>query len=494
MKVRQWTAEYNGAAYLNAQALQKVEYKVWGPNSAHYGVLKEGLYLSTGEPGLEFYEDLKTEIERRKVRERLDIQTRAQAFYIATFDGSNEPFHPAPYYNGAGWNRHKYWLVYTPYPVNNTGLYVDRWECPSLCYSDDGSDWYAYPGCPNPLVDLTPTQIARLDYYSDPCVVMNGTTMEVWYRLTNGANTAETDVYRITTTNLTSWTAPQKVLDSQNANNGIGGVGASFRSQQVFYDGSKYISIFGSTKDNLLYRAETADPASGVWTGLTRLMFAGQPAGMNIWHVGVARDGGTWHMTAYDSFLTQVQYLTSTDGVNFDFVATLLSASNGQFVTHKALYQTVPVKTELEWLVFSSGTFTDSLSPAHTKNGLCLYGGPSIDNIVPVQKLEIRGDSKSKGIEVNEQRTNATSAAVISVKGVRRLIINAGSAVVITNLINAVDGQEVFVVNALDYGEITIKHLAGGAGQIRTRSSIDLVLTQYTGQGLININGTWYQS
>src|SRR5690625_2241766 len=174
-----------------------------------------------------------------------DNASYIEPFYIETFDGSNEPYHPAVVYftNPEGWNGYRFWMVHTPFPIANKPPYRARWECPSILRSPDGQDWRKPFNAPNPLVDLTQEEIDRGDYYSDPCIVMNGQTMEIWYRKTNGANRTQTDIYRITTDDGETFTKPEIVLAPLRPDNGFPGT-MGMRAQQVFLNGSKYEAFF----------------------------------------------------------------------------------------------------------------------------------------------------------------------------------------------------------------------------------------------------------
>src|SRR5699024_426485 len=158
---------------------------------------------------------------------------------IYTFDGTFQPYHPSVLYFGdVRWNGYKFWMVQTPFPIG-VPPYRDRWECPSILASDDGINWDTPHGATVPLVDLTQEQIDRKDYFSDPCLVMNGSTMEVWYRHTNGADIRFTNVYRMTSEDGFTWSEPEIVLDVADNNNGLLPM-EYMRSQQVFYENGTY--------------------------------------------------------------------------------------------------------------------------------------------------------------------------------------------------------------------------------------------------------------
>lgn len=291
---------------------------------------------------------------------------------IYTFDGSFEPYHPSIKYFESGWNGYSFWMAYTPFPVSATP-YVDRWECPSITVSTNGRDWIE-PNIVNPLVDLTEGEINRKDYFSDPSLVMNGNTMEVWYRKTNGVNTSQTDIYRITSIDGVTWTSPQMVVDSQNASNGINKM---MRSMQLFFDGTKYRSYWAdgaiSSTNRQFVFAETTNPSGKVWDNLTTCNLINAPKGSNSWHTGMFLDGSTYHLCSYDSVRKSVDYFKSTDGINFNFVKTILTPI-GTIVNW---YQTYPVKVGTGWFVYASMT-------KRGKHGITLLKGLEIENLIAI--------------------------------------------------------------------------------------------------------------
>src|SRR5690625_3150856 len=202
-----------------------------------YGTLKERLDTEHGIVTSQL-----AETENKNIS---DNAAYIEPFSIKTFDGSNEPYHPSVVYfsDPDGWNGCRSWMAYTPFPISNVPPYRDRWECPSILRSPDGQDWRKPFNAPNPLIDLTQEEIDRGDYFSDPCIVMNGQTMEIWYRKTNGANRTQTDIYRITTDDGETFTEPEIVLAPLRPDNGFPGT-MGMRAQQVFLNGSKYEAFF----------------------------------------------------------------------------------------------------------------------------------------------------------------------------------------------------------------------------------------------------------
>ncbi|MDV7688787.1 BppU family phage baseplate upper protein [Enterococcus casseliflavus] len=301
---------------------------------------------------------------------------------VATFDGTNEPVHPSVVYipNGWGVTSTKYWMACTPWPVKTIRERNDRYECPSLLTSYNGIDWFVHPNTPNPLVDLTQIQIDNGDYYSDPSIVMNGNTMEIWYRWTNGANFNETNIYRITSTNGVDWSSPELVLDALKSDSGIFG---TMRAQQIFYDGVTYKAIYGvlGGADGMEY-AESTNPSSGVWKNVKKVIFNNAPDQFDPWHTGISISNNIYHMVAYDK-RKALDYFVSSDGINFNFVSTI-SEEKGEIVSSFVdFYQSYPIKIKELWYLFVTGTLKRGRSSS--RRDLVIFSGNSLTDLTPVR-------------------------------------------------------------------------------------------------------------
>ena len=102
-------------------------------------------------------------------------------------------------------------MVQTPFPIGGVP-YRDRWECPVVYKSNDGETWITVA---DPLDDLTSSEITNRDYFSDPHLVYREDTgtLEVWYRLTRGAETGlPTNIIRKTATDGTTWSAREEMV------------------------------------------------------------------------------------------------------------------------------------------------------------------------------------------------------------------------------------------------------------------------------------------
>ncbi len=149
----------------------------------------------------------------------IKLQNEYNLVAIPTYDGSYQLTHPKVLYFPKGWNGYRYWMSMTPYPYEH-----DWYENPSIVVSNDGKTWAVPAGLKNPVTGLPP-DVKAGGHYSDPHIVMNGNTMELWYRY-NPAMAPKTKYrrpnnsiniyYRKTSKDGIHWTAGQKLLESSD--------------------------------------------------------------------------------------------------------------------------------------------------------------------------------------------------------------------------------------------------------------------------------------
>lgn len=207
--------------------------------------------------------------------------------FIADTFGLNQPLHPTVEYFPDGFNGYKYVMVQTPFPQSANTVYKDRYECPTIHYSNDGISWTA-----GILIDdLTPAEIENRDYFSDPELLWNPQTsqLELWYRITRGTAGSPTDILRrIINANGTFGTRETLITAAQM--DGTHHV----RSPALLFEDGKYKMWFtGYSGGNVGY-AETTDPTNfASWTWQAVSLGSGAT---NCWHLDVVNVGGTYYL------------------------------------------------------------------------------------------------------------------------------------------------------------------------------------------------------
>lgn len=246
---------------------------------------------------------------------------------IKTYPGGNDqPTHPKVLYFENGWNGHKYWMVYTPYPNNNSFH-----ENPCITYSDDGINW-SEDGISNPIIASEHNGC----WWSDPHLVYipSTNTMELWVRwCSNGADGMQKGwegVYRLKSTDGVNWSEKEylyHVIDT---------AWASVLSPSVIYEDGKYKIWFCYKRECLKYY-ESADGTN--WQYVKDISKNLTPLGIyKLWHFDMIKtDKGYEFVGCYqpNGAFNQNNYIAySWSANNHDFapsVCVLDNGASGQF-------------------------------------------------------------------------------------------------------------------------------------------------------------------
>lgn len=300
--------------------------------------------------------------------------------YIADTFGFNQPLHPTVIEHTI--NGYKYVMVQTPYPRTNVPIYKDRYECPTIHYSNDLFNWTA-----GVLIDdLTAEEITNRDYFSDPELVLNTTTneLELWYRITRASNESATSILRRKINVDGTMTARETILtDTQ-----MGATAPTIiRSPAIIYEDNMYKMWFtGWTNANIGYVefSNANELATSTFTKVTK------PAGApNCWHLDVIKDNGVYYLLN-NTVSFNLTLLSSTDGISFIRVQDLLTKTldNRDFYG-QTVYRSSAIKVGNLFYVFVSGWNT------HANIGLMV--GDSLTNLKLVDGGYIRQDIRVGG-------------------------------------------------------------------------------------------------
>ena len=201
----------------------------------------------------------------------------AEPLQIATYDGYNQPCHPKVLYFADGWNGYRYWMAYTPYPYCEDSL-----ENPCIAVSDDGYTWFAPTGIRNPVTGYPPT-FADSAHYSDPHLLMNGDTMELWFRynpsLGDGVNADSNGaiILRTCSTDGITWSEIEEMYCGSAVRDPI------LSPVVELIDGT--YTMWYAKRDGRIYQTASADGFT--WSELTQTDLVA-PNGV-IWHQDMIR-------------------------------------------------------------------------------------------------------------------------------------------------------------------------------------------------------------
>lgn len=186
--------------------------------------------------------------------------------------------HPKVLYFENGFGGHKYWMAYTPFP-----WYIDRYENPSIAYSDDGYKWTNIKV--NPIDDPKGN-----GYDSDTHLVFRSdkNLLECWYRHVGSYSTppVEEVLYRRISSDGIHWSQAELIYGNYS------GKYACLLSPAVLWDGEQY-QIWSVNKDND-FRIEYRIWRDGVMEKIRdfdmRYTYEGNTTEYKPWHLDIIRD------------------------------------------------------------------------------------------------------------------------------------------------------------------------------------------------------------
>ena len=266
-----------------------------------------------------------------------------------TPDGYNQPYHPSVVYFKDGWNGWKYWMAFTPFPVDGKP-YPDRWENPCVVVSQDGVHWQ-YPDRMKFLDELTEEQINNKNYYSDTHLIYNSDEdcLQLFYRLNAGLNNDDISIFRIKSYNGIDWSGKERIESVERELYSPEPV-----SQAVVYHNEKYKMWYvANKKESIKKEIRFMESYDGrIWNNNALIKLYGKV--VNPWHIDCQYIDGKYYLLIY-SFDTTLTLWKSDNGVDFDFIKQILKPSIRAGVFYNVrLYRSCLIKNEKEWRVYFS--------------------------------------------------------------------------------------------------------------------------------------------
>jgi len=261
----------------------------------------------------------------------------------------SQPYHPSVVFFNKPWNGWKYWMVFTPMPLN-AEPYPDRWENPCVVSSNDGINW-AYPnGEIKSIDDLTEDEIAMHSYYSDPDMVYceEYAKLRVYYRKNSGADAKDISLYFQESSDGINWGGRRRALLCDDI------IKHRPVSPTFVYKKNKYEMWFvteGGDKKNIYYSTSTDGLA---WYNIHICCFLTREKLCNPWHIDCQQYIDKYIMTIYE-LSNSISVWESNDGLIFTFVRTIIHPNKilGSFY-NGGLYRACMVKTAECYRVFFS--------------------------------------------------------------------------------------------------------------------------------------------
>ena len=193
--------------------------------------------------------------------------------------------HPKVLYFADGFGGHRFWMAYTPFP-----WYIDRYENPSIAFSDDGFVWTNIDG--NPIDDPKGN-----GYDSDPHLVYRDDlqVLECWYRHVGkyGRPPVEEVLHRRVSKDGVRWSEDERICGNYS------GRYAMLLSPAILWNGAEY-QLWSVNRENdyrIEYRTGTqAGELKKIRELDLKFEIPGDPTHYKPWHIDVIRDNGRYLM------------------------------------------------------------------------------------------------------------------------------------------------------------------------------------------------------
>lgn len=268
---------------------------------------------------------------------------------ITTYEGGqNQPTHPKVLFFQNGWNGYKYWMVYTPYPNNDSFE-----ENPCITYSNDGINW-SEEGISNPILSIPEEH--RGSWYSDTHLVYvpDKDVLELWVRYcsrgTDGLENGWEGVYRLTSYDGINWS------DKEYLYHVVDPDWASVLSPSVIYDEGKYKIWFIYQRQCLKYY-ESIDGTN--WQYIKDISTGINPLGNYfVWHFDMIRTEkgyefvGCYQLNGDFDRNNFIAYSWSEDNENFQPAKCILTNGAPGSFDDLELYRPCLVKIENKYRMY----------------------------------------------------------------------------------------------------------------------------------------------
>lgn len=284
--------------------------------------------------------------------------------------------HPNVLYFPNGWNGYKFWMCMTPYPMA-----VNKYENPSIVASNDNVTWHEPAS--NPIAPLETTET----FQSDPEILMNGNTMELWYRASIVADgDIDTTFYRKKSTDGINWTAREAMFNNKKKSEG------EIVSPAIIFEDGKYKMWYTRANVTGDHIQEYAESTTGKTWESRVLDIKFDFKDYHFWHGDVYKhEDGKIDMVIGCKSATEpwsIFYTYSYDNINFVepmlLIKPTVSTNNWDYYD---LYKPALTKVGDELYLYYSTPFNIGLTKGKTLLELGLHGNFDTENMYPVRNL-----------------------------------------------------------------------------------------------------------
>ena len=277
----------------------------------------------------------------------------AEPLDIATPDGYDQTCHPKVLYFEDGWNGWEFWMAHTPYPYCD-----DNYENPCIAVSHNGIDWVEPEGISNPVTGYPPT-FDEGAHYSDPHLLMNGETMELWFRWNpsygNGINADSNGgvILRTKSSDGINWSDIETVYPGSEWN-----FDPVLSPAVVLNEDGSY-SMWYSKRDGKIWRTTSSDGFT--WSELEETDL--EVWGYNIWHQDIIFENGVYEIvfcarpqnSTNNLVGLDAYYAMSYDGINWTDPVKILSPDDSvSGYDNCSIYRLSLVKADGVYMIYYS--------------------------------------------------------------------------------------------------------------------------------------------
>lgn len=227
-------------------------------------------------------------------------------------------------------------------------------ENPCIAYSDDGRLWYGIAG--NPL-DSNPTIDGELAYNSDTHLVYNGSRLECWWRTYSSAGQPSKAItYRMVSTDGITWSGKEALHT-------VDSTGKDLSPAVIFKDYTYHIWTVNSLTDVIEYYT-SSDGTDWQFVGTIDLPLTFEEEAFNPWHLDVEFMDNKFY------FVINAKSKTTTRWIVFLASSSLANGSdcsvpcavvlNNPNSWDFQLYRSCIVKVGAEYMIFYSARRSES--------------------------------------------------------------------------------------------------------------------------------------
>ena len=325
--------------------------------------------------------EITTPIEITKPIEILDImgsekgnirngENPAYPLDIPTYiRGNDHAVHPSVIYDESREFEYLWIMAFTPYSFMN-----DYTENPSIVVSENGVDWFLPYGLTNPIVGRF---VEWSTHYSDPEIIKNGDTIELWYRQSDKRKKLSR-ILRKVSTNLIDWSDEEVIFEYGTGGYGFGAPTIVLLNGEynIYYKTDMYINndlyVLRKSKDLIHW----TDPVT------VNFEYGEEWENFNAWHVEIRYINGKYYSLnmAYPNIEGTDAVLfafDSEDGINFRNPVKVIEPTEFGFDNKNIYKSSFAIKDENIWLFYSA--FND-----RKESYIGLLIGPNFMDLIPI--------------------------------------------------------------------------------------------------------------